>query len=196
MGQTIDDSALNALCAVCVSSVEKGEGTTPSGAGRRLSRRRCGPMSGFDNAKVDEEFLATGKPGFGSDEELFPDGHVKSNFLCNLGYGNPRTLFPRLLRLPFSEACSVLWLRCAAPDATLGRIQRWLHVLSVRWPFGYASPKESTQDFWDPVKFIPFGSARYDYLTIGGKVREWYESFATRTGAWGHRTTTANGWGF
>jgi 3-hydroxypropanoate dehydrogenase len=68
----------------------------------------CGPMSGFDNAKVDEEFFATGKPGFGSDEEFFPDGHVKSNFLCNLGYGNPSTLFPRLPRLPFSEACSVL----------------------------------------------------------------------------------------
>jgi 3-hydroxypropanoate dehydrogenase len=68
----------------------------------------CGPMSGFDNAKVDEEFFATGKPGFGSDEEFFPDGHVKSNFLCNLGYGDPSKLFPRLPRLPFSEACSVL----------------------------------------------------------------------------------------
>jgi 3-hydroxypropanoate dehydrogenase len=68
----------------------------------------CGPMSGFDNAKVDEEFFASGKPGFGSDEEFFPDGHVKSNFLCNLGYGDPSTLFPRLPRLPFNEACSVL----------------------------------------------------------------------------------------
>jgi 3-hydroxypropanoate dehydrogenase len=68
----------------------------------------CGPMSGFDNAKVDEEFFATGKPGFGSDEEFFPDGHVKSNFLCNLGYGDPTKLFPRLPRLPFNEACSVL----------------------------------------------------------------------------------------
>ena len=68
----------------------------------------CGPMSGFDNAKVDEEFFATGKPGFGSDEEFFPDGHVKSNFLCNLGYGDPSKLFPRLPRLPFSEACSVV----------------------------------------------------------------------------------------
>ena len=68
----------------------------------------CGPMSGFDNAKVDEEFFATGKPGFGSDEEFFPDGHVKSNFLCNLGYGDPSKLFPRLPRLSFNEACSVL----------------------------------------------------------------------------------------
>jgi 3-hydroxypropanoate dehydrogenase len=68
----------------------------------------CGPMSGFDNAKVDEEFFATGKPCFGCDEEFFPDGHVKSNFLCNLGYGDPSKLFPRLPRLPFNEACSVL----------------------------------------------------------------------------------------
>jgi 3-hydroxypropanoate dehydrogenase len=68
----------------------------------------CGPMSGFDNAKVDEEFFATGKPCFGCDEEFFPDGHVKSNFLCNLGYGDPSKLFPRLPRLPFNEACSLL----------------------------------------------------------------------------------------
>jgi 3-hydroxypropanoate dehydrogenase len=68
----------------------------------------CGPMSGFDNAKVDEEFFATGKPCFGCDEEFFPDGHVKSNFLCNLGYGDQSKLFPRLPRLPFNEACSIL----------------------------------------------------------------------------------------
>jgi 3-hydroxypropanoate dehydrogenase len=68
----------------------------------------CGPMSGFDNAKVDEEFFAAGKPCFGCDQEFFPEGHVKSNFLCNLGYGDPSTLFPRLPRLPFNEACSLL----------------------------------------------------------------------------------------
>jgi 3-hydroxypropanoate dehydrogenase len=68
----------------------------------------CGPMSGFDNAKVDEEFFATGKPGVDRDQEFFPGGHVKSNFLVNLGYGDPSTLFPRLPRLPFSEACSLL----------------------------------------------------------------------------------------
>jgi 3-hydroxypropanoate dehydrogenase len=68
----------------------------------------CGPMSGFDNAKVDEEFFASGKPCFGCDLEFFPEGHVKSNFLCNLGYGDPTTLFPRLPRLPFNEACSLL----------------------------------------------------------------------------------------
>jgi 3-hydroxypropanoate dehydrogenase len=68
----------------------------------------CGPMSGFDNAKVDEEFFAAGKPCFGCDQEFFPEGHVKSNFLCNLGYGDPSTLFPRLPRLSFNEACSLL----------------------------------------------------------------------------------------
>ncbi len=54
----------------------------------------CGPMSGFDNAKVDAEF--------------FPGGRVKSNFLCNLGYGDPQALFPRSPRLPFDEACTIL----------------------------------------------------------------------------------------
>src|ERR1700761_6031099 len=68
----------------------------------------CGPMSGFDNAKVDEEFFAAGKPCFGCDQEFFPEGHVKSNFLCNLGYGDSSTLFPRLPRLPFEAACSLL----------------------------------------------------------------------------------------
>jgi len=68
----------------------------------------CGPMSGFDHAKVDEEFFAAGKPCFGCDQEFFPEGHVKTNFLCNLGYGDPGKLFPRLPRLPFNEACSLL----------------------------------------------------------------------------------------
>jgi 3-hydroxypropanoate dehydrogenase len=68
----------------------------------------CGPLSGFDQAKVDEEFFAAGKPCFGCDQEFFPEGHVKSNFLCNLGYGDPSSLFPRLPRLPFNEACSLL----------------------------------------------------------------------------------------
>jgi 3-hydroxypropanoate dehydrogenase len=68
----------------------------------------CGPMSGFDNAKVDEEFFSAGKPCFGCDQEFFPEGHVKSNFLCNLGYGDPASLHPRLPRLSFNEACSLL----------------------------------------------------------------------------------------
>src|ERR1700745_561432 len=68
----------------------------------------CGPMSGFDQAKVDAEFFAAGKPCFGCDQEFFPEGHVKSNFLCNLGYGDPASLHPRLPRLSFGDACSLL----------------------------------------------------------------------------------------
>ena len=68
----------------------------------------CGPMSGFDNAKVDEEFFAAGKPCFGCDQEFFPEGHVKSNFLVNLGYGDPSKLMPRLPRLDFAEACTLM----------------------------------------------------------------------------------------
>ena len=51
----------------------------------------CGPMSGFDQK--------------GTDAEFFPDGRWKSNFLCNLGYGDPEALFPRNPRLDFDEAC-------------------------------------------------------------------------------------------
>ncbi len=54
----------------------------------------CGPMSGFDQAKVNAEF--------------FPDGKWKSNFLCNLGYGDSSKLFPRSPRLSFEEACLIL----------------------------------------------------------------------------------------
>ena len=54
----------------------------------------CGPMSGFDAAKVNAEF--------------FPDGKWKANFLCNLGYGDPAKLFPRNPRLAFEEASQVL----------------------------------------------------------------------------------------
>ena len=68
----------------------------------------CGPMSGFDQAKVDEAFFAAGRPCFGCDQEFFPEGHVKTNFLCNLGYGDPASLHPRLPRLPFNEACTLL----------------------------------------------------------------------------------------
>ncbi len=54
----------------------------------------AGPMSGFDNAKVDQEF--------------FPGGKIKSNFLINLGYGDHAKLFPRNPRLPFAEAAQIL----------------------------------------------------------------------------------------
>ncbi len=51
----------------------------------------CGPMSGFDNAKVDAAFFA--------------GTTVKSNFLCNLGHGDASKLYPRSPRLGFEEAC-------------------------------------------------------------------------------------------
>jgi 3-hydroxypropanoate dehydrogenase len=54
----------------------------------------CGPMSGFDNAKVDAAFFA--------------GTTVKSNFLCNLGYGDASKLYPRNPRLDFDEACWVV----------------------------------------------------------------------------------------
>jgi 3-hydroxypropanoate dehydrogenase len=53
-----------------------------------------GAMSGFDNAGVDGEF--------------FPDGHVKSNFLCNLGRGDPAGLFGRSPRFDFDEMAEIL----------------------------------------------------------------------------------------
>ena len=68
----------------------------------------CGPMSGFDNAKVDEAFFGVGRECEGCDQEFFPEGHVRSNFLCNVGYGDPSKLPPRNPRLAFEEACSLL----------------------------------------------------------------------------------------
>ncbi|PLY15635.1 MAG: malonic semialdehyde reductase [Sedimenticola sp.] len=53
-----------------------------------------GPMSGFDNKKVDAAF--------------FPDGQYKSNFLANIGYGDDSGLYPRGPRLEFTQACSIL----------------------------------------------------------------------------------------
>jgi len=67
----------------------------------------CGPMSGFDNAKVDDEFFAAGQCEE-CEQEFFPEGHVKSNFLCNIGYGDRSKLFPRNPRLEFAEACTIL----------------------------------------------------------------------------------------
>ena len=54
----------------------------------------CGPMSGFNNAKVDAEF--------------FPDGQWKSNVLCCLGRGDPSHLPPRDDRFKFDEVCRIL----------------------------------------------------------------------------------------
>jgi len=54
----------------------------------------CGPMSGFDNAGVDAEFFA------GTD--------VRSNFLVNLGYGDPAGVRPRSPRFAFSEMAKII----------------------------------------------------------------------------------------
>ena len=54
----------------------------------------CGPMSGFDNGKVDALF--------------FPGTKIKSNFLCSIGRGTEHNLFPRLPRLAFDEACRIV----------------------------------------------------------------------------------------
>lgn len=54
----------------------------------------CGPMSGFNNAKLDAEF--------------FKGTAWKSNFLCNLGYGDKSKLHPRNPRLAFEEVCKVV----------------------------------------------------------------------------------------
>ena len=53
-----------------------------------------GPMSGIDNAGVDKEF--------------FNDGRFKSNFLCNLGYGDETKLLDKLPRFEFSQVCKIL----------------------------------------------------------------------------------------
>jgi len=67
----------------------------------------CGPMSGFDNAKVDEEFFGAGVEREEMCEEYVP-GTIKSNFLCNIGYGDPASVRPRAPRLEFGEVCHVL----------------------------------------------------------------------------------------
>lgn len=54
----------------------------------------CGPMSGFDADKLEAEF--------------FPEGRIKVNFICALGYGDASKIFPRSPRLDFDEACTIL----------------------------------------------------------------------------------------
>ena len=54
----------------------------------------CGPMTGFDNAKVDQAFFA--------------GTQVRSNILVTLGQGDPASIFPRSPRLGFDEACRIL----------------------------------------------------------------------------------------
>jgi 3-hydroxypropanoate dehydrogenase len=71
--------------------------TTLQGAYLLLALRAlgldCGPMSGFDQAKVDEAFFA--------------GTATRSNFLMNIGYGDAAGLYPRGPRLAFEEACRI-----------------------------------------------------------------------------------------
>jgi nitroreductase len=60
----------------------------------RMMGLDCGPMSGFDPAKLDAEF--------------FPDGAWKSNFLVSLGYGEPDSPYPRGPRLELADAAQFL----------------------------------------------------------------------------------------
>jgi 3-hydroxypropanoate dehydrogenase len=73
------------------------QGSSMQGAYLILAARAlgldAGPIGGFDRAKVDETF--------------FPGGTVRSNFLVNLGYGDPAGLYPRNPRLEFDEACRI-----------------------------------------------------------------------------------------
>ena len=54
----------------------------------------CGPMSGFNNNLVDQLFFA--------------ETAIKSNFLCNLGFGDAKGMYPRNPRLEMDEACSII----------------------------------------------------------------------------------------
>ena len=54
----------------------------------------CGPMSGFDAELVNKTF--------------WPDGRIKANFMCNIGYGEEARVYPRSPRLPFERACEVV----------------------------------------------------------------------------------------
>jgi nitroreductase len=85
-GQFQSDAALTQITAFRNGSLQ--------GAYLMLAARAlgldCGPMSGFNNAAVDAAFFA------GSD--------IKSNFLCSIGYGSDKNLYPRSPRLSFEEA--------------------------------------------------------------------------------------------
>lgn len=54
----------------------------------------CGPMGGFKAEGINQEF--------------FPNGQYKVNFLCNIGYGDSEGMFPRGPRLDFDEACEII----------------------------------------------------------------------------------------
>ncbi|GAA0552106.1 3-hydroxypropanoate dehydrogenase [Rhizomicrobium palustre] len=90
LGETLTNTAENEITAFRNGSLQ---GAYFIIAARALGLD-CGPMSGFSNEGVDAEFFA----GTG----------VKSNFLCNVGYGDAAKLHARAPRLSFDEACTIV----------------------------------------------------------------------------------------
>jgi 3-hydroxypropanoate dehydrogenase len=90
MNKMLTDEASNEIMALRNSSLQ--------GAYFMLAARAlgldCGPMSGFNNAKVDEAFFAGTR--------------IKSNFICSIGHGTEHNLFPRSPRHDFDDACKIL----------------------------------------------------------------------------------------
>jgi 3-hydroxypropanoate dehydrogenase len=91
-------NAANSFKDPAVAQVTMMRNATLQGAYLILAARAlgldCGPMSGFDNAKVDAAFFA--------------GTTLKSNFLCALGTGTTEMLYPRSPRLSFEEACTIV----------------------------------------------------------------------------------------
>lgn len=90
MGASFTDAADNEITAFRNGSLQ---GAYFIVAARSLGLD-CGPMSGFNNEGVDKAFFA--------------GTAVKSNFLCNVGYGDASKLHPRAPRLAFDEACTIV----------------------------------------------------------------------------------------
>ena len=92
------EMAQNYINSAALAEITAFRNGTLQGAYFMLAARAVGldvgGMSGFDNARVDAEF--------------FPDGRIKSNFLCNVGYGDPAKVMAKLPRLEFEEACTLL----------------------------------------------------------------------------------------
>ncbi|MGH6971173.1 MAG: malonic semialdehyde reductase [Caulobacteraceae bacterium] len=90
IGKGMTDEVANEVMALRNSSLQ---GAYLMMAARALGLD-CGPMSGFDNAKVDAAFFAGTR--------------IKSNFICSIGRGTEHNLFPRLPRHAFDDACKIL----------------------------------------------------------------------------------------
>lgn len=93
-----DPTAPSWFAAPAARDIAASRNATLQGAYLMLAARALGldvgPMSGFNNAGVDAEFFA--------------GTNIKSNWLCNLGYGTAEKLFPRHPRLDFEEACRIV----------------------------------------------------------------------------------------